>query len=339
MYTGDWAQAFVDAVWKEGGKITLQDLDNYAPTWSEALRTAYRGYEVRTTDSGVDILEGLNLLELADPNGQFDHYTESPDALYWLIQITRLNELISASPEAQLKSHFRYISPSERSRATKEQAHSLWENLRTPGWLQGVNGALSPLGGHSDGVLAVDDDGNVAAVGHTINTNTWGTTGIFVGGVSIPDSASIEREREKEAGPGGRVRNEMNPLIVLRNGVPVLTSTAVGNGLHEATLLRLHNMIDFGMDIQESMEQPIFHGPLWTDSSFTRFDAAAAVPPTGFSEQLVQGVQELGQPITVLNHENRFESAGWWVGISIDPETGDRRGRANQALNGYALAQ
>ena len=98
-------------------------------------------------------------------------------------------------------------------------------------------------------------------------------------------------------------------------------------------------MIDFGMDIQESMEQPIFHGPLWTDITFTRFDAAAAVPPKGFSEQLVQGVRQLGQPMTVLDHENRFESIGWWAGISIDPETGVRRGSADQVLNGYALAQ
>ena len=87
------------------------------------------------------------------------------------------------------------------------------------------------------------------------------------------------------------------------------------------------------------MEQPIFHGPLWTDSSFSMFDAAAVVPPTGFSEQLIQRVRELGQPVLVLDHENRFESRGWWVGISIDPESGERQGRANRTHNGYALPE
>ena len=111
----------------------------------------------------------------------------------------------------------------------------------------------------------------------------------------------------------------MDPLIVLRDGKPVLASSAIGGGLHEATLQRLHNMIDFGMDLKESMEQPIFHGPLWTDDSFSQMDASAAVPPTGFSEQLVQRVRELGQPVVVLDHETRFESRGWWVGMSIDP--------------------
>ena len=338
MYSGDWAGAFVNAVRKEGGKITLKDLKDYAPLWSEPLRTGYRGYDVCATDSGVDILEGLNLLELADPHGLYGHYTESPDALYWLIQISRMSELISSCPEDELKSHFHDLSLSSDSRATKEHARAIWEKLRTPGWLQEFQ-SPSSRGGHSDGVLAMDAEGNVAAIAHSINTNTWGTTGIFVGGVSIADSASYQQDRVKEAGPGGRVRNELNPLIVLRDGKPVLASAAIGGGLHEVTLQRLHNMIDFGMDLQESMEQPIFHGPLWTDDSYQLFDAAAAVPPTGFSGELVKRVRELGQPVVVLDHENRFESRGWWVGISIDPETGERQGRANRTHNGYALAE
>ena len=338
MYTGDWAQAFVNAVQKEGGKITLKDLRDYAPIWSESSRTNYRGYEICST-SGADILEALNLLELADLRDRYGHYTESPDALYWLIQISRIGELVSTSPEDRLKSHFPSLFFSRRSRATKEHAQVIWEKLRTPGWLQEFQGSPSSSGGHSDGVLAVDAEGNVAAISHTINTNTWGTTGIFVGGVSIPDSASIQQESVREAGPGGRIMNEMNPLIVLRDGEPLLASAAIGGGLHEATLQRLHNMIDFGMDLQESMEQPIFHGPVWTDDSFSQMDASAVVPPTGFSEELVERVRELGQPVVVLDHETRFESRGWWDGISIDPESGERQGRANRTHNGYALAE
>ena len=131
----------------------------------------------------------------------------------------------------------------------------------------------------------------------------------------------------------------MNPLIVLRDGIPVLASAAIGGGLHEVTLQSLHNVLDFNMGLEEAMEQPIFHGPRWMGNSFARFDEAALVPPTGFAEQLVQGVRKLGQPVVVLDHENRFESCGWWDGLSIHPEMGERQGRANQTHNGYALAQ
>ena len=338
MYTGDWARNFVDAVQEQGGRITLRDLEDYAPAWSEPLRTDYRGYEVCATSGGVDILEGLNLLELADPNSLYGHYTKSPAALFRLIQICRVSQYISNYPEDQIARLFPSLSFGARSRATKENARIIWEELLHPEGLRELSGPLPAPGGHSDGVLAVDAEGNVSAVGHTINTNTWGTTGIFVDGVSIPDSAAYQQERIRKAGPGGRIRNEMNPLIALRNGEPVLASTAVGGGLHEATLLSLHNVLDFDMGLQEAMEQPIFHGPRWSDSSFQQFHASALVPPKGFSEELVQGVRELGQPVVVLDEENRFESCGWWDSLSIDPETGERQGRANQTHNGWALA-
>lgn len=53
---------------------------------------------------------------------------------------------------------------------------------------------------HSDGVVAVDRWGNMAAVTHSINTVLWGRTGIIVDGVSIPDSAAIQLEAVKERG-------------------------------------------------------------------------------------------------------------------------------------------
>ena len=163
MYTGDWAHAFVDAVQEEGGKITLKDLANYVPVWSEPLRTDYRGYEVCTTDGGVDILEGLNLLELADPHSRYVHYTKSPDALYSLVQISRMSQYISNYPRYQIRSLFPSFSFSASFRATKEHARLIWEELRDPGRLRELGGPLSGSGGHSDGVLAVDADGNVAA--------------------------------------------------------------------------------------------------------------------------------------------------------------------------------
>ena len=276
----EWARAFVNAVQREGGKITLNDLGSYSPIWSEPWRTNYHGYEVCATIGGVEIIEGFNLLELANLQ-RYGHYTESPDALYWFIQITRMSNLISTLRKDQLTNHFPLSFLCSPSRVTKEHARAIWAKLRTPGWLREVQGVVSPRAGHSSGVVAVDSEGNVASVGHSINTLDWGSTGIFVGGISIPDSASIQQESVKEAGPGGRIRNEMAPLIVLTAGKPVLASAAIGAGLHEATLQRLHNVIDFGMDIQQSTEQPIFHGPLWADSSFTVFDPGRGSPTNG----------------------------------------------------------
>ncbi len=45
---------------------------------------------------------------------------------------------------------------------------------------------------HSDSVVAVDDLGNMAAIVHTINGGLWGSLGLRVGGISIPNSASFQ---------------------------------------------------------------------------------------------------------------------------------------------------
>jgi hypothetical protein len=147
----------------------------------------------------------LNLLEAAEI-AKFGHYTTSPDALYWLIQISRVGYFLPALPPATIKALFPDLDISLQSRLKKETAKLLWANMQSPKWrllMQGIyqsekKGADAAAravekdirkSAHSDAVVAVDEEGNVAAICHTINTVLWGTTGIFVDGVSINDSA------------------------------------------------------------------------------------------------------------------------------------------------------
>ena len=61
------------------------------------------------------------------------------------------------------------------------------------GELVGTDDLLGSLGDravHSDANVVVDASGNMAVLLHSINTLNWGTTGIFVDGVSIPDSGA-----------------------------------------------------------------------------------------------------------------------------------------------------
>ena len=62
--------------------------------------------------------------------------------------------------------------------------------MEAPGWEGVVRQALGPSerDEHSDAIVAIDALGNVVALIHTINTAGWGTSGLFVDGVSILDS-------------------------------------------------------------------------------------------------------------------------------------------------------
>ena len=106
-----------------------------------------------------------------------------------------------------------------------------------PAWLP--KGVRKNLASHSDGIVVVDQWGNMAVVGHPINTSLWGNTGIFVDGISIPDAASFQPRDIARAGPGKHLSNGMNPTLFLRDGKAVLGCSAVGGGLHYKTLQAL----------------------------------------------------------------------------------------------------
>jgi len=81
---------------------------------------------------------------------------------------------------------------------------------------------------HSDSIVVIDRDGNIAAITHTINAVIWGDTGIVVDGIPIPDSAGFQQPRLATITPGDRVPHSMNQTIVFKNDKPVFATAAIG---------------------------------------------------------------------------------------------------------------
>lgn len=341
MYTGPWGQAFVKAVRDEGGRISMTDMEQYEVIWSDPLCTEYRGYEVCGPGTGfpgsVHLLEALNVIEFAFPERPA-HYSESGEALYWLIQAARLGPLLSYSSASHLEYHVPGFQGRPEDRISKTQAKRLWKKLRVPGWIQAFQGLPLPRNAHSDGIVVMDADGNVAALTHSINTTLWGDTGIFVGGVSIPDSAAFQQQRLEKRWPGARVPHEMNPVIVLRDGRPVLASSSVGGGLHEASLQALHNVLDHGMNPKEAAEAPAFMSWVFGPDEVGRPQIEnQGVPAGAFPRDVLDYARSLGQPILELESEEQGRYRGYWVGILREAD-GVLEAGTSPGLNGAALA-
>ncbi len=348
IYRGEWAQKFVDAVRAEGGKMTLKDLEDYQVVWSEPLRTTYKDYEIFALGSpssgGGNTVEALNLME-ASKLSEMGHYTESAEGLYWFIQFAQVPYLL---PYVGLivKKHFPEIEVTPESRLTKAHAGLLWEKMREPEWAvmqedidniikQFTEAAKSKKKPedkpkHSDGVIAIDQEGNIAAVCHSINTASWGTTGIFVDGISIPDSANFQQDLIQKVGPGVPLPDPTNPLIVFKNGKPFLASSSIGSGLLSCTLQNLYNVLDFDMDPKTSVETPNF-------LFFSRDFKKRVIQEGTFSEEILNAVRKMGQGIEVLPKKEARGYLGYWIGIRIDSKTGKLEGGLAQRLNGIAL--
>jgi len=351
MYQGEMARHIVQAVQADGGRMTMADLANYRVIWSEPAHTTFRGYDVYAIGApnlgGVNLVEALNLVELADVK-KLGHYTESPEALYRLMRISRAGDVMGTSissfrgeQTSLLRSHGVNLDRSTASRTSKAGAKQLWAAMQTPGWSEIDREAFTwqatGRSEHSDAVVAADQYGNVAALLHTANSALWGASAIFVDGIWLPDPASYQQEGVARAGPGARLPDPTNPMIVLRNGKPVLASSSIGTGLHEQTLLSVVNVLEYGLDPRAAVDTGAFLRPVFAALPAEAADIGSQVVVDGeLHEALVAAVRKLGLPIKSVPYRLSSAWRGGWVGLTID-SAGVRRGAAPRHYNGWAL--
>ena len=327
LYCGEWAEALVAAVRADGGRMTMADLRDYEVIWSQPTHASYHGYDIYShglpAAGGVCLSEAMNLAEISELSSK-GRYSDSPEALFWLAQIAKPAFAVGSAPtvdaaDLQAAIHSLGIDLSLSSRLEKSTSKALWDAIKS-GRLPGI-GTPPEVPAHSDSVVAIDQWGNMAAVVHSINTVSWGSTGIFVEGISIPDSASFQQHAVAAAGPGRRLPDPTNPGLVLRNGKPVMAFGSIGAGLHIRTLGSLIAVLDYGLTPQQAINQP----------SIGCFEMGGigrlTVGVKEFPPEFLKAVRDLGQDVVESD-----SLRGYWIGIQIDPVTRGLHGGAIREL-------
>ncbi|MDP6810424.1 MAG: gamma-glutamyltransferase [Kiritimatiellia bacterium] len=316
LYKGAWAEKLVAAVQEEGGKMTIDDLASYEVIWSDPVVGDYAGHQVYShgapATGGANTIEALNILEASNIK-ELGHYTESPEALFWLTQITRLGMAGYLFPDMGEKFG---LDMSLEGRLSKAQGEKLWAAIK--------NGELpftsvpKTIAMHSDTIATVDQWGNMLGMVHSINTVSWGMTGIFVDGISIPDSAAHQQYQVAAAGPGNRLPDPTNPGLVMKDGKPLIAHGSIGMGLHQKTIQMLHSLLDFGMSPDDAANAPAFGAPEFTNTGLT---PRTSISEGRFDADVVARANELGAGL--------FETdlmQGGWSAVMIEPESEKRLG-------------
>lgn len=326
MYTGTWAKQFVNAVQHEGGKATLTDMRSYQPIWAEPHQNTAFGCKIYVNApphyGAYGIVAGLNIAE-ARRLDEKDPYWSSPETFLDLVRISQLlasaptlspditkqlNELgILTSPDALLNKEFaKRVSP------LLEQLHP-------------VSADRSPK--HSNAIVAIDKAGNIAVVTHTINTVVWGSSGIVVGGIPLPDSAGFQQQAMAAILPGSRLPHQIVDTIVLRENQPVLATASIGASLMPETLRILVSVLGQKRKLTKVMAAPplLMNFPA-LDSEDER---SLSIPNTGYHPNFVATLKELHPKLELTTPENVAALRGTVAAIAIDPQTGNRSA-ANQ---------
>jgi len=186
---------------------------------------------------------------------------------------------------------------------------------------------------HSDDVVAIDREGNIAAITHSINCVDWGKTAIFVGGISIGDPASFQQAQIARVKPGGRLPAPTETGILFKDGRPVLGFASMGSGLHHRTLQCLLNITRFGMTVEQAINTPDFFFP-GADPKTSKLTVHVAKGrfPKSVLEEVGYAYREY-EP-----NQARFGGEGLWIGISRDPKTGELRAASHNRNNSAAVA-
>ncbi len=333
IYKGAWAKALVAAVQADGGAMTLDDLAAYDVTWDEPLVADFGAYRIYTNsppnDGGVNLIEAQRLAVAAgldtDP-----HWTTSGAALKKALTVSQVN-VLGFLPQALKAQIYPGLDFSPASRTSAAFAEDLWKRLEAGAsplrW-------KAPEGHHSDDVVVIDKDGNIAAITQSINCVDWGRTAINIDGISIGDPGSFQQAAIARVPPGSRLPAPTETGILFKDGAPVLGFASMGSGLHQRTFQALANIMHFGMTVDDAINTADF---LLPETDLKTGQLTFRVPKGRFPLSVLDAVGY--QYREVDPSDVRFGGEGLWVAISRDPKTGILRAASHNRNNSAAVAR
>ena len=354
FYHGALARELAAAMQAGGGLISVEDLASYEVKERQPIRGTYRGYEIVSAPppsaGGVTLIESLNILEGYDlakegnrsaesihltveafERAYFDRAEFMGDPDFSRIPVAQLIDkryadawretivIRRATPAASLKrpAVFNQLDQYARDHPQAKQTH---EPENTTHY------------------SVVDADGNAVAVTTTLN-GSFGSKvtaeGLgflmnnemddFSSKPGSPNMYGLIQGPANAIGPGKRPLSAMTPTIVLKDGKLFLVlGTPGGSTITTNVANILMGVVDYGLNIQESVNAPRFHNQWLPDEIL--------LEPIGFSPDTIGILQGMGHKINV-----RKSFWGDAECIAIDAKTGERLGASDGRNYGRAV--
>ena len=361
IYTGDLGRQIVAFNQHMGGLLTEDDLARFHVKVGTPVTVNYKGYDVYSTGpwgqgptfpQALKILEGFDLSSMGHNSPEYIHtvsqalnlafadreqYVGDP----YFVDVP-IEELLS---EGYLSQRRKLIDP--------EMA---WPGTPPPGDPKGgtptLNGApispkdaavpvgtAGPTGGGTSYFAVIDRDGNVFSSTPSEGTKNGGPiipgTGLAF---SLRGSQSkLDESAPASVQPGKRPRLTPAPALVLKDGEPVMALGAHGGDhIPQGTLQLLLNMLEFGRDPQEAVEEPRFFSYNFPQSGFpSKYEPGMLRLEGRISNETAESLRQKGHTIEMY--------ADWWEGSSLycaitrDPKTKVLQGGADPRCEAYAV--
>jgi gamma-glutamyltranspeptidase/glutathione hydrolase len=337
FYEGETAKLLAADMAAHGGQITLADLKDYKIFERKPLEGTYKGYGIITapppSSGGVGILQMLSMLEGTDyaksgaGSARALHFEAEAMRRYFADRSEHLGD-----PDFVKVPLTGLLNPEY----VKKQRESIDPDHATPsesihaGVLAGYE---SPQTTHYS---IVDEMGNAVSVTYTLNSG-FGSGVTATGlGFLLNDEMDDFAPKPGEANSYGLVQGEANaiaphktplssmtPTIVTRDGkLYLVLGTPGGPTIINSVLQVILNVIDFGMNAQQAVDQPRIHHQWLPDSLRAE---------TTFSPDTLELLRQRGhnvQTIGAIGEVAAIRIDGQWIEGAPD-------GRVEATAKGY----
>jgi gamma-glutamyltranspeptidase / glutathione hydrolase len=325
MYTGQWGQDFVRIIQREGGKVTEEDMKRYKPIWSEPYKETIFGRTVYVNGpphlGAYALFVGLNLAEALklDRKGPYWSDAEAFQAITRISQIAASSPALGKETSSVLRGKGVDISPgAQLGKVYARAVVPVLGQIFAP-----RSGSSDPK--HSNAIVAIDREGNIAAVTHTINAVIWGDTGIVVDGVPIPDSAGFQQTTLAALKPGERVPHQIIDTIAFDGDKPVLATGSIGVSLIPESIRVLLGVLGRHEDFATVMVAPPLLAEIGSRNvAPTGPRERASIPHGRYGAEFIAKLNARGANVTELPGATAAALRGTLAAVAIDPKSGKR---------------
>jgi len=336
FYEGETAEKIVSAMKKNGGLITIEDLDDYKAIWRKSINFTYRGFDIYSmplpSSGGIllaeifNTLENINLHNMGHNSSSTIHLWIETEKQAYADRAEYLGDIdFSQAPFEKLiskkygKRIFEAINP-HYARPSQIVKPAPVENMETTHF------------------SIVDREGNTVA-------NTYTLNGFYGSGVVIEDTGVLMNNEMDDFAikpgfpnlygllgsevnsiqPGKRMLSSMTPSIIEKNNKPYMIAGSPGGSVIITSVAQvISNVIDFGMNIRDAVEASRFHHQ-WLPE-VVRYEEF------GFAKDVLDNLQKKGHYLEQVSDLGNVQAILWdeknseWTGWSDPRRNGTSQG-------------
>ena len=274
FYKGSIAKKIADDMSKNGGIISMKDLEEYQPKWREPLVSKYRNTNIVTmpppSSGGVHIIQMLNILENFDLTS-LDH--NSKEYINVLGEVMRY----AYADRSKYLGDPDYFNVPITSLSSKTYAHNIFKKMEIgkvmPSTKIKPGNYLDTESNETTHFSVVDNHGNIVSSTYTLNSSFG--SGVVIKGTGIlmnnemddfsispgiPNQYGLLGAKANEIIPKKRPLSSMTPTIGFRDGDFYFTTGSPGGAkIISAVLQSILNMVDFNMNVEDAIKARRVH--------------------------------------------------------------------------------